>query len=100
MLVEVYVAICKSGEEEFIAGVGINRRMVEIQHDSFMSQPDHIAWKSQIQTLRIEVVFVDVPEVGPVFKPILTDIDMKSKGGDNTHGGSLQKETQISNEGE
>ena len=59
MLIQCFVAIVKHDDEEIVAGVGSNKRLVEIQRDSFLSKPEHIEWVGQIQEFRFETKFLE-----------------------------------------
>jgi hypothetical protein len=56
MLIQIFVALAKHGEEASILGVGTNRRLVEIQKDSFIMREDHrIGYETKINTYNLNV---------------------------------------------
>jgi len=55
MLVQIFVALAKHGDEVIVLGTGTNARLVEIQRDSFIWREDHRDWKVQTQTLELKI---------------------------------------------
>jgi len=55
MLIQVFVAIAKKGDEVLVLGAGTNARLVGIQRDSFMMGEDHIDYESQTQTHELKI---------------------------------------------
>ena len=51
--VEMFIAVAFRGDEVDLIGGGMNRRLVEIQKDSFLRH--NIDWSSEIQIVKIRV---------------------------------------------
>jgi hypothetical protein len=60
MKIQIYIAIAKHEDEEVLLGVGTNRRLVEIQRDSFMGNELHLDWKAQTQIHDIDVIWEEM----------------------------------------
>jgi hypothetical protein len=54
MLVQIFVSICSFKDEQEIVACNTNRRLVEIQQDSFLNKELHNGWKGQIQEFQFE----------------------------------------------
>lgn len=59
MLVSIFVAVAKHGDEEQVVGVGNDARSVSNQMDMFTCHPDRIDWVAQMQEFRFDVAYVD-----------------------------------------
>jgi hypothetical protein len=53
MRISLYVAIATRGDEELLCGAGTNRRLVEIQRDSYIMH--NIDWSCEIQEFAFDV---------------------------------------------
>jgi hypothetical protein len=58
MKIQFFVAIARLGEEMVIIGAGTNRRLIDIQRDSFLSNESRqIGWEAKVNTYEFDIKF-------------------------------------------